>query len=125
MHARDPAHPHARLAAALLGLLIFVGSLLLVGIPIAWLWLLSQLGQPYLVVYFLALVGCPMMMIVWGVTLVRLNRLYARISEDGEEAVHMLEVSVVITVLIGVAIMIAWLFLFPSGGGPVEGPWPG
>jgi membrane protease YdiL (CAAX protease family) len=125
MHASDPVRPHARIAAALLGLLIFVGSLLLVAIPLGWLWLLSQLGQPYMAVYFLALVGCPVMMIVWGVTLVRLNRLYARISDSGDEAIQMLEVSVAITVLIGVGILVAWLVLFSSGGGPVEGPWPG
>jgi hypothetical protein len=125
MHASDSARPHARIAAALLGLLIFVGSLLLVAIPFGWLWLLSQLGQPYMAVYFLALVGCPVMMIAWGGTLVRLNRLYARISESGDEAIQMLEVSVAISVLVGVAILVAWLFLFPTGGGPVEGPWPG
>jgi hypothetical protein len=125
MHARDAARPHARIAAALLGLLIFLGSLLLVAIPVAWLWLLSRLGQPYLAVYFLALAGCPVMMIAWGGTLVFLNRLYARISESGDEAMPMLEVSVVISVLIGVAILVAWLVLFPHSGGPVEGPWPG
>jgi hypothetical protein len=114
-----------RFAAALLGLLILLGSLLLVAIPLGWLWLLSRLGQPYMAVYFLALAGCPVMMIVWGMTLVRLNRLYARISADGEEAVQMLEVSLAISVLIAVLILLAWLLLYPHGGGPVEGPWPG
>jgi hypothetical protein len=114
-----------RFAAALLGLLILLGSLLLVAIPLGWLWLLSQLGQPYVAVYFLALAGCPVMMIAWGMTLVRLNRLYARISADGEEAVQMLEVSLAISVLIAVLILLAWLLLYPHGGGPVQGPWPG
>ena len=114
-----------RFAAALLGLLILLGSLLLVAIPLGWLWLLSQLGQPYMAVYFLALAGCPVMMIVWGMTLVRLNRLYARISADGEEAVQMLEVSLAISVVIAVLILLAWLLLYPHGGGPVQGPWPG
>jgi hypothetical protein len=114
-----------RFAAALLGLLILLGSLLLVAIPLGWLWLLSRLGQPYMAVYFLALAGCPVMMIVWGMTLVRLNRLYARISADGEEAVQMLEVSLAISVLIAVLILLAWLLLYPHGGGPVQGPWPG
>ena len=114
-----------RLAAPLLGLLILVGSLMLVAIPLAWLWLLSQLGQSYLAVYFLALAGCPVMMVAWGLALVRLNRAYARASADGEQAVQMLEVSVAISVVIAILIMLVWLFLYPKGGGPVEGPWPG
>jgi predicted signal transduction protein with EAL and GGDEF domain len=122
---RESTGPSMRLAAALLGLLILMGSLLLVAIPLGWLWLLSQLGQPYLAVYFLALVGCPVMMIAWGVALVRLNRIYARISADGEQAIQMLEVSVAISVIIAVLLLVAWLLLYPHGGGPVEGPWPG
>ncbi len=114
-----------RVASVVLGALILLGSLLLVAIPLGWLWLLSQLGQPYLAVYFLALAGCPVMMIAWGMALVRLNRVYARISEDGEEAVQMLEVSVAISVLIAVLVLLAWFLLYPHGGGPVQGPWPG
>jgi hypothetical protein len=125
MHTHESTGPSTRLAAALLGLLILVGSLLLVAIPLGWLWVLSQLGQPYLAVYFLALAGCPVMMIGWGMALVRLNRIYARISADGEEAIQMLEVSVAISVVIAILLLVAWLLLYPHGGGPVEGPWPG
>jgi hypothetical protein len=123
--ARDSREAPLRLTAALLGLLILVGSLLLVAIPLGWLWILSQLGQPYLAVYFLALAGCPVMMVAWGLVLVRLNRAYTRIGEDGEEAVQMLEVSLVISVVIAVLVLLAWLLLYSEGGGPVEGPWPG
>jgi hypothetical protein len=123
--ARD-THGHSiRPTAALLGLLILAGSLLLVAIPLGWLWLLSKLGQPYLAVYFLALGGCPVMMVAWGMVLVRLNRAYARVSEDGEEAVQMLEVSLTLSVVIAVLVLLAWLLLYPDGGGPVQGPWPG
>ncbi|HKH22099.1 MAG TPA: hypothetical protein VKA88_00635 [Solirubrobacterales bacterium] len=125
MPARHSQQAPLRLTAALFGLLIFVGSLLLVAIPLGWLWVLSQLGQPYLAVYFLALVGCPVMMVAWGVVLVRLNRAYARLSEDGEEAVHMLEASLVISVVIAILALLAWLLLYSEGGGPVQGPWPG
>jgi hypothetical protein len=125
MPTRHTQRAPLRVTAALLGLLILAGSLLLVAIPLGWLWLLSQLGQPYLAVYFLALAGCPVMMIAWGMALVRLNRTYARISADGEEAIQMLEVSVAISVLIAVLLLLGWLLLYPQGGGPVEGPWPG
>jgi hypothetical protein len=121
---REPISTH-RIAAAALGLLILVGSMLLVAIPFGWLWLLSQLGQPYMAVYFLALGGCPIMMIAWGMALLRLNRLYGRVSGGGEEAAQMLEVSIALAVVLGTVILAAWLFLFPHGGGPVEGPWPG
>jgi hypothetical protein len=124
MPTRHTQGAHLRLTAAVLGLLILVGSLLLVGIPLGWLWFLSRLDQPYLAVYFLALVGCPVMMVAWGMVLVRLNRAYARVSEDGGEAVQMLEVSLVISVVIAVLVLLAWLLL-SEGGGPVEGPWPG
>src|SRR3989442_11084603 len=109
----------------LLGLLMLMGSLVLVAIPFGWLWLLSQLGQPYLAVYFLALGGCPAAMIAWSVVLVRLNRLYGRLADDDDGAGEVLEVSIILAVVVAVLMLAAWLFLYPHGGGPVEGPWPG
>jgi hypothetical protein len=109
----------------LLDLLILLGSLLLVAIPIGWLWLLSRLGQPYMAVYFLALAGCPAAMIAWSGVLVRLNRLYARLSEDDRGAREVLEVGIVAAVVIAVLMLAAWLLLYPGGGGPVQRPWPG
>jgi hypothetical protein len=123
--AADTRTSGQRVAAALLGLLILVGSLMLVAIPFGWLWLLSQLGQPYLAVYFLALGGCPIMMIAWGMALLRLNRAYVRMTGGVDQVGELLEVSIAVSVLVGVAILAAWLFLFPHGGGPVQGPWPG
>jgi hypothetical protein len=124
MSATDAPTTH-RLAAALLGVLILVGSLMLVAIPLGWLWLLSQLGQPYLAVYFLALGGCPIMMVAWGLVLLRLNRIYGRLTDAGDQAGELLEVSIALSVVLALAILAAWLFLFPHGGGPVQGPWPG
>jgi hypothetical protein len=125
MTTRDMNGHAIRLTAALLGLLILAGSLLLVAIPLGWLWILSRLDQPYLAVYFLALGGCPVMMVAWGVVLARLNRAYARLSEDRDESVQMLEVSLTLSVVIAVLVLLAWLLLYSDGGGPVEGPWPG
>ena len=124
MPTREPISPH-RLAAALVGLLILLGSLMLVAIPFGWLWLLSRLGQPYMAVYFLALGGCPIMMIAWGMALLRLNRAYVRMTGGVDQVGELLEVSIAVSVLVGIAILAAWLFLFPHGGGPVQGPWPG
>jgi hypothetical protein len=121
----DASQPPFRFATALLGLVILLGSLVLVAIPFGWLWLLSQLGQPYLSVYFLALGGCPIMMVAWGLALIRLNRRYVRLSGGEEDAQPILEVSVALSVVIAILIMAAWIFLYPHGGGPVEGPWPG
>jgi hypothetical protein len=122
--AGDTRREESRLAG-LLGALIFLGSLVLVGIPLGWLWLLSHIDQPYLTIYLLALAGCPATMIVWSVVLVRLNRLYARLSGDGSNPTELLEGSIVFAVVIAVLMLAAWLFLYPHGGGPMEGPWPG
>jgi hypothetical protein len=127
MHSAS-GHPNDavdKMATAVLGLLIFLGSLLLVAIPIGWLWLLSQLGQPYLGVYFLALAGCPAAMIAWSAGLLRLNRLYARVSGGGEGAEELLQASIAIAVVLAVLLLAAWLILYPAGGGPIQGPWPG
>ena len=127
MHSASgqPHHGAGRLAVVLLGLFIFLGSLLLVAIPIGWLWLLSQLGQPYLGIYFLALAGCPAAMIAWSGALLRLNRLYARLSGTGEGAGELLEGSIALAVVVAVLLLAAWLILYPGGGGPVQGPLPG
>jgi hypothetical protein len=96
----------------------------LAAIPFGWLWLLSHLGQPYITVYFLALAGCPVMMITWGVVLVRLNRIYLRVNE-ADDGGQLLEASITLSVVIGTLLLVGWLVLFSHGGGPVEGPWPG
>ena len=69
-------------------------------------------------------VGNPVMMIAWGMALVRLNRIYLRVNE-ADDGGQLLEASMAISVVIGILILVAWLVLFSHGGGPVEGPWPG
>jgi hypothetical protein len=120
LHARNGPRP----TAVVLGILILLGSLMLVAIPIGWLWLLSQMGQPYLAIYFLALAGCPIMMVAWGLLLIRMNRAYMGLTGGRDDAGALLEISIVLSVVIAIALMAAWLFLFPHGGGPVRGPWP-
>jgi hypothetical protein len=114
-----------RLAELFLAGLIFAGSTVIVAIPLAWLWLLSQLDQPYLTVYLLALIGCPAMMIGWSLALVSLNRIYLRLRAERSEGGEVLEASVTIAVLLAALLLATWLLLFPDGGGPVRGPWPG
>jgi hypothetical protein len=118
-----PTRP-LRPAAALLGMLILLGSLMLAAIPFGLLWLLSHLGQPYITVYFLALAGCPVMMIAWGMALVRLNETYMRVNA-ADDGGHLLEASLAISVVIGTLMLVTWLVLFSHGGGPIKGPWPG
>ena len=118
---RDVNSEESRLGG-LLGVAIFLGSLVLVGIPLGWIWLLAQMGQPYLTVYFLALLGCPATMVAWSIVLSWLNRHYARLHPD--HPTGLLEASTVLAVVIAVLILTAWL-IFSPGGGPVEGPWPG
>jgi hypothetical protein len=113
------------LLAGLLGAVIFLGSLLLVGIPLGWLWMLSHIDQPYMTIYLLSLIGCPAAMIAWSLVLIRLNALYVRLFPDQPRTGDILEASIVFAVVVGVLILAAWILFFPHGGGPVEGPWPG
>jgi hypothetical protein len=113
----------SRVAELLLAGLIFIGSLVLVAIPLGWLWLISRLDQPYLTTYLLALVGAPTMMIVWGIALARLNRLYVRVTGEREPA-PVLEAGMTVAVLVAILMMAVWVVSGP-GGGPMMGPWPG
>jgi hypothetical protein len=101
-----------RLVAAL----IFGASLVLVGIPLAWLWLLSQLDLAYTEIYLLALLGCPAVVIGWGAVLLRLNGLYLEASE--QRAGSVLDVSISVAVLIALATFAIWLVIGASGPGP-------
>jgi hypothetical protein len=103
--------------------LIFIGSLILVGIPIAWLWLISHLDLAYTEVYLLSLLGCPIVMIAWGTGLMRLNRLYLEVS--GGQSRPVLEASITLAALLAIGGLVAWLLLLAGSGGPMQGPWPG
>jgi hypothetical protein len=47
------------------------------------------------------------------------------VSGGGEGAKELLEASIALAVVLAVLLLAAWLILYPQGGGPVEGPWPG
>ena len=111
-----------RLAA--LGLIgaMFLGSVVLVALPLAWLWFLSHLDLGYLEIYFLALIGCPAAIVGGVMVLLRLNRAYTQLTErDGRPV---LEASITLAVLIAVAAIVAWMVFLGASGGPTRGPWP-
>jgi hypothetical protein len=65
------------------------------------------------------------MMAAWGIALTRLNRVYSRITGASDRGGQLLEASIVVAVAIAVLILAIWVLLNPSGGGPLQGPWPG
>ena len=73
-----------RLAAALLIVLMAIGSIVLwLGIPIGWLYLVSRLvssSQPSMGPYVLVLIGIPTSMVVVGKLLSKLNRVYGHVT---------------------------------------------
>jgi hypothetical protein len=79
-----------RLLGALLILLMAVGSVLLwIGIPVGWLYLVSQLvdsSQPSMGPYVLVLVGIPATMIAMGKVLAILDRTYGRVTRAAPRA---------------------------------------
>jgi hypothetical protein len=116
--------PGLRLVALLLAVLIFVGSLTLVAIPLGWLWLIAHLDQPYMTVYFLALIGCPAMTVAWALGLSWLNRAYLRVIGNRAERPQLLELSITVAVMLAASMLVVWL-LSGTDGGPIQGPWPG
>jgi hypothetical protein len=75
--------------ALLLVLLMAVGSVLLwIGIPVAWIWGVSQAvdtSQPQLGPYVAILFGIPTTMFIFGRVLFRLNQTYERVTGQTSE----------------------------------------
>ena len=111
----------ARLAVLLITGLIFLGCLVLVALPLAWLWVLSHLRLAYTEIYVLALLGCPAAIVGWGWVLIRLNRVYVDAAEDPRPV---LEASITLAVLVAVAALTVWAIFIAESGGPTRGPWP-
>ena len=116
---------------------IFTGSLVLwLGIPLAWVWIVSQLSADYPVVYFGAMLGCPLTMVGWGVFLARLNGAYLREtgthperqrtawlkSLSGERKVRrqrsLLDWSMTVSVILAMVVMAIWFFFYATNYGP-------
>ena len=71
----------ARLVEYLLVLTIFVGSLVMwIGVPLGWVWVVGQLADHPLEAYGMALFGCPITMVLFGLLLARLNGLHMRLT---------------------------------------------
>src|SRR5207244_3285065 len=70
----------SRVAEGLLIALMGLGSIFLwVGIPAGWLYIASRLSDKYPKIYLLALLFCPLTMIVFGWLLARVNGVYIRL----------------------------------------------
>lgn len=119
--AQDPRTLILRLTGLGLAGLIFLGSLILVAIPLLTLWLLSRLSSNYGTVYLLALVGCPLALILWGVVLVRLDRLLGRVrgALGQPPSGSALDAGITAAVLVALAALVLWYVL-----GDVPGPGP-
>ena len=128
------------LAAVLLIALMAVGSISLwLGIPVAWIYLASQVvssSQPTMGPYVMVLVGIPVSMVVVGKLLTKLNRVYGEVTHttpevrvrapwhrsmrEGRDVGHprtVLDVVMVISVSLALTCFGIWFFLFAEGGG--------
>lgn len=132
-----------RRAGVALILLMIVGSLALwIAIPAGWLWLASQLSNRYELIYILALFGCPITMILWGIGLARIHAAYLRLSgadparggrsawlrsSSGErpgegEPRPVLDVIMAGSVLLAIVVFTVWFFFFASSFNPTYAP---
>ena len=125
--------PLAKLAEYALAASIFAGSLVLwLGIPAGWLWLASQLSARHPTVYGIALIACPVTMVLWGVVLGRLNGAYLQLTGGQPDQQHaawlrslsgerrprrpraVLDVSMTISVILAMLVMAIWFFFYAS-----------
>jgi hypothetical protein len=101
----------------LLAALVCIGSLVLVAIPFATLWLLSHLVGSLIQVYVLALIACPAAVILWGNALIGIEAARRRLRGDSGGSV--LDPSITIAVLIALAALLVWYLLSgATGPGP-------
>ena len=127
---------------AALALTIVIGSLITwIGIPLLWIWIITQFSDDYPAIYMAALAGCPLTMIIWGWTLYRLNTIYIELAPPPEEApgvqrsawltsmsgdrrplrraATLLDVSMIVSVIIALIAMAVWFFAFAHTSGPL------
>jgi hypothetical protein len=137
--------PGARIAAILLIALMALGSVLLwIAIPVAWLYLGSQLtssSQPSLGPYVVVLVGIPVSMFLVGKVLARLNGAYGQVTgktpnvrvrlpwhrslrgeREGAHPRTVLDVVMVCSVAVALIAFGIWFFLFAGSSLPGGGP---
>jgi hypothetical protein len=116
------AHPgFVRLLAASLVLVMGAGCLVLwIGIPLAWLRIGSWFSDTGPVVMVVALVACPITMVLWGLALYRLNDVYVQVT--GQER-PLLDAMLVVSVLLAIPAMAIWFFVFAPGQQSPTGPF--
>jgi hypothetical protein len=114
-----------------LAAVIFLGSLAMwIGLPVAWVWLVSRFADHYPDVYAGALFGCPLTMALLGLLLARLNALHLRMSGNdpgssrsawlkslsGDRVARrewtVLDRSMVVSVLLAIMTLAVWYFFF-------------
>jgi hypothetical protein len=136
-----PATRNRRVTAALLIVLMGIGSIILwLGVPLGWIYLVSILAdssQPSMGAYVLVLVGIPLTMVVVGKLLSRLNRVYGEITgttpqvrvvmpwrrsmrdaRDTGQPRTVLDVVMVISVGIALICLAVWFFAFAGSSLP-------
>jgi hypothetical protein len=129
-----------RVAEVVLIGLILVGSIMLwLGIPVGWILLASKLSDRYPRIYILALIFCPITMILFGWVLVRVNGVYLALFPEpeqrgrrGREAwmqsvgadtstrkpLPVLETCMSISVALAILAFIVWFFFFAGSSLP-------
>ena len=91
-------------------------------IPAAWLVIARALASSRATGYVVALVGCPVTMIVWGRGLYRLGAVYERaMGREGRRPL-LLEALLVVSALVALGAFLVWFFVF--AGSPSATPWP-
>lgn len=128
----------SRLLAYGLVAIMAVGSIVLwIGIPLAWLWGVSQVSDTYSTVHLMALFGCPITMVLWGLALGRVNLIYLRITDaptrsrhqtawlvpmsgeaKGDQPRPVLETLMAISVALAVVTFLVWFFFFAGSSLP-------
>ena len=101
-----------------------VGSLALwTAIPIGALWFAAAVTTSRSTIYVVALIACPIAMLVWGVGLSRVNGLYVRlVHRHASQRSSPLDVLLVGSFVFAVAAFLVWYFLL--SGSPTSTPWP-
>lgn len=140
MNARGARAESSRWQLALLLVAMSAVSLFMwMGVPLAWLWIASQVASDYQTVYLWALLAIPVTMVGVGWVLYRLNAIYVRLSDEDQgprqttwlraeahdrvsrEPRHAIDVIMACSVGLAVLAMAVWFFGFagsPLPAGP-------
>lgn len=141
MHAIGRSAPLAVTRAALATVIVTGSIAMWLGIPAFWIWLIGRLIDEYPSIYLLALAACPLTMIGWGWALYRIHAIYLELHPPPPDApgaqrsawlgslsaerrprrrqADLLDVSMVVSVIVALAVMAVWFFAFAHNSGPL------